>query len=146
MEQAAPATRDLARLLLMGEEKQGEHAADRAHVALRVFEKLRSHLSRLVGVAGFQALLARALALAKNEVDWLAAVQVQADATLEGFGEAAQSQSAEAIVEGSATLLAQLLGLLITFIGEALTLRLVKDVWPAAQGDTINFRAEEKQP
>ncbi len=143
MEQAAPALWDLARLLLAWEADQGERADEKAHAALSTFEKLRLHLSRLVGVAGFQALLVRALALAKPEANWLAAVRVQADATLEGFSETVQRQTAQAVAEGSAALLAQLLGLLVTFIGEALTLRLVRDVWPEARLDGIHLGAEE---
>lgn len=143
MEQAAPVVRELARRLVAIETNRSERAEGNAHGALSVFEKLRSHLSRLVGVAGFQALLSRALALAKTEFGWLEAVRVQADATLEGFHEAAQRQPAEAVVDGSAALLTQLLVLLVTFIGEALTLRLVKDAWPDAQEEAINFSMEE---
>jgi hypothetical protein len=143
MKQAAPAVWDLARLLLALEANRSEHVAEEAYAALIVFEKVRSSLSKLVGVAGFQALLARALALAKPEAVWLRAVCVQADATLEGFSETAQQQPADAVAEGSAALLAQFLGLLVTFIGEALTLRLVGDVWPEAHVDEMNFGAEE---
>ncbi len=143
MEQATPAIRDLARILLALEANRSEHAEGEVHAVLSVFAKLRSHLSKLVGMAGFQALLARALALAKAEVGWLEAVRVQADAMLAGFGEAAQELPAQTVTEGSVVLLAQLLGLLVTFIGESLTLRLVADVWPEAQGNAINFSAEE---
>jgi hypothetical protein len=129
--------------LLALETHQNEHAEGVAETFTSVLAKLRSHLSRLVGVEGFQALLTRALALAKAEVGWLATVRVQANATLEGFDAAAQQQPSEVVAEGSAVLLAQLLGLLVTFIGEALTLRLVQDVWPEAQGDAINFSAKE---
>ena len=143
MKQTAPAVTDLARRLLLLEANPGEHAEGAGGDALKVFEKLRSHLSKLVGVAGFQALLARALALAKAETNWLTAVQVQADGALEGFREAAQRQPAAIVTEGSGTLLAQLLGLLITFIGEALTLRLVADIWSEARLDDMNLNAEE---
>lgn len=142
MEQATPAIRDLARFLLALEASRSEHAGREAPAALSVFVKLRSHLSNLVGVAGFQALLSRALALARKEADWLETVRVQADTMLAGFGETAQELPAQTVTEGSAVLLAQLLGLLITFIGEALTLRLVADVWPEAQGNAINFQRE----
>ena len=143
MEQAAPAVRDLARLLLALETNQSEHGVGESRAVLRVFEKLRSRLSRLVGVAGFQMLLARALALAKPEASWLQSVRVLDDATLEGFNETAELQTAEGITEGSAALLAQLLGLLVTFIGEALTLRLIADVWPEARADVMHLSAEE---
>ena len=143
MKQTAPAVKDLARRLLLLEANPGEHAEGAGGDALNVFEKLRSHLSRLVGAAGFQALLARALALAKAEKNWLEVVRVQPDGTLEGFREAARQQPAEAATEGSEALLTQLLGLLVTFIGEALALRLVADIWSGAQEDNINLNAEE---
>ena len=144
MEQATPAVRDLARLLLVLEANQSEHAVGgEAQVVLNAFDKLRLHLSKFVGVAGFQALLARALALAKTEADWLAAVRVKTDATLEGFRETAQQQPAEVVAAGSVVLLALLLGLLVTFIGEALTLRLVGDVWQEASS-SARSRARSK--
>ena len=137
MEQATPTVRNLVRLLLAHEAgaNRSEPAGGEVNAALSVLVKLRAHLSTLVGIAGFDALLTRALALARTEASWLRAVRVQAGATLEGFSETAQKQPAEAVAEGSAALLAQLLGLLVTFIGEALTLHLVKDIWPEARLD-----------
>jgi hypothetical protein len=43
-----------------------------------------------------------------------------------------------------AILIAQLLGLLLTFIGEGLTLRLVHDVWPEAVFDGHVLEKERK--
>jgi hypothetical protein len=143
MNQATPAVRDLARRLLSLEARGSKQAPGEAHAALSALEHLRSSLSKLIGVAGFEALLSRALVLAKPEASWLQAVRVASDATLDGFHEAAQHQSAETVVEGSVALLAQLLELLVTFIGTALTLRLVKDMWPQARVDHLNFSAGE---
>lgn len=97
---------------------------------MRAAEELRRHLSKLVGVAGYYALLARALALARTEASWLEGVQVKADGSLDGFVETALKQDPEEAMKGGEVLLTQLLGLLITFIGETLTLRLVCDIWP----------------
>ena len=143
MNQATPAIRDLARLLLNLEAMENEQGKLGAHATASAIAKLRWHLTKLVGLTGFEALLARALALAKKEVRWFEALHVKADATLEGFQEVSQQQSAEAIVEGSVALLGQLLGLLVTFIGEDLTLRLVRDVWPEIQLDNLNSGTEE---
>ena len=96
----------------------------------RVCEKLRMALSQLTGVGGFRSLLARALALAGAEVPWLRAVHIKANGSLEGV-EALQAKLAkENISLGEVTLVARLLGLLVTFIGPALTERLVQDIWP----------------
>ncbi len=143
MTQATPAIRNLARRLLALEADQSEQAEAGASAALSAFAKLRSHLTKLVGLAGFEALLARALALARAEVRWLEAVRIQVAATLEGFSETARQQPADAVAEGCTALLAQLLGLLVTLIGEALTLRLVREVWPEARIDDRNLVAEE---
>jgi len=47
--------------------------------------------------------------------------------------------------EGRVVLLAQLLGLLVAFIGEDLTLRLVREVWPKLSINDVNFgKGDEK--
>src|SRR3990167_9460859 len=109
---------------LMASETPGTASAeaDRA-VAFRATDKLRPHLSMLMGRGGFQALLARALVLATAEAPWLTAVQVVADGELEGLTAAHAKLDAAEFSEGEAVLLAQLLGLLVAFIGPALTLR-----------------------
>ena len=93
---------------------------------LRVSEMLRRPLSTLAGSSGFRSLLTRALTLAKAQVPGLSAVQVKADGSLEGCDLDNQDEAAEAGV----ILIAHLLGLLVTFIGESLMLSLVLDAWP----------------
>ena len=105
--------------------------------AFRVCEKLRQPLSRLAGVAGFRSLLSRALALANGEVRWLKAVHVAADGSLEGLDDSQGDLSQDEVAEGEIVLIDRLLGLLVTFIGEALTLRLVQEAWPDAVFDDM---------
>ncbi|MEQ1887378.1 MAG: hypothetical protein ABL967_20100, partial [Bryobacteraceae bacterium] len=69
-------------------------------------------------------------ALASAENPWLNSVQVKADGSFEGFEDLATRVSADEFLEGCVALLAQLLGLLAAFIGEDLTLRLLREVWP----------------
>jgi hypothetical protein len=92
--------------------------------------KLRPHLAALMGTVGFSALLSRALVLANAEVPWLRAAHVELDGSLQGLDELETQLDSEEIFEGSVVLLAQLLGLLTAFIGENLTLRLMREVWP----------------
>ena len=100
--------------------------------AFRVCEKLRQPLSSLIGMAGFRSLFSRALTLAKGEVPWLGGLQIGADGTF-GFSTEMNVQlDGEEAARGGTALIAQLLGLLVIFIGEALTLRLVHNVWPKA--------------
>lgn len=132
MSTAPPAIRDFARRLIAVEAARDEPPVVGAREAVRVCEKLRLPLARLAGVAGFRSLMSRALALAKAEVSSLAAVQVRADGSLEGLDDAGPDRDAGAVGEGGVVVVAQLLGLLVTFIGEPLTLRLVRDAWPDA--------------
>jgi hypothetical protein len=99
-------------------------------MALLVDERLRPHLAKLMGSLGFRALLSRALVLANAEIPWLRAVHVKADGSLEGLGELEAGLGREEFLEGCVVLLAEFLGLLVTFIGEDLTLRLVREAWP----------------
>lgn len=103
---------------------------------LCVSEKLRRPLSTLAGSSGFRSLLARAVTLAKAQDPRLSAVQVNPDGSLEGLG--SQDQDAQAGV----MLIAQLLELLVTFIGEGLVLNLVLDSWPNFTG--INSSEKER--
>ncbi len=102
-------------------------------------DKLRPHLSMLMGRGGFRALLARALVLATAEVPWLTAVRVVTDGELEGLAVAQTSFDAADFSEGEVVLLAQLLGLLVAFIGPALTLRLINQLWPQLSFDDADF-------
>lgn len=127
-----PVVRDLARRLLAreaGTESPGTLAL--AGAAERAFDKLRLHLSRLLGTDGFRVLLARAVTLARAEYSWLESARVRDDGSLEGLAEAAVTDTAEAR-EGITAVPAQFLGLLETFIGRDLTLRLLHGVWPEA--------------
>ena len=100
-------------------------------------EKLRGPLGKLMGVGGFRSLLARSLALAGAEVPWLGTLQIKADGSLEGLNESEVKLDWSATAEGEVVLVAQLLGLLVTFIGAGLTQRLLHDVWPEL--DELNF-------
>lgn len=97
---------------------------------MRVCERLRESLGKFLGVGGFHALLSRALAIADTEVPWLGVLQIKADGALEGLEEVEAKFDARELAEGEVVLVAQLLGLLLTFIGPALTLRLLQDIWP----------------
>jgi hypothetical protein len=143
MQPINPTVHALCQRLLASETRDESSASDAIHPLLTVLEKLRAHLSIWVGIVGFQALLARALALSRREIYWLDDVEILPDGAIEGFATAAQQQSPDQVTAGSVSLLGQLLGLLVTFIGEDLTLRLVADVWPEARRGETDTRAEE---
>jgi hypothetical protein len=137
-----PKSRHLAQRLLTYEAVAGENSEPAESAAFRVCAKLRRPLITLAGVAGFRSLLSRALTLAKAEAPSLSAVQVAADGSLKGPDEIASQTNKDQARDGGAILIAQLLGLLLSFIGEGLTLRLVQDVWPDA---AFNGRVSEKE-
>ena len=130
-----PESRHLAQRLLAYEAVTGENSEPAESAAFRVCAKLRRPLITLTGVAGFRSLLSRALTLARAEAPSLSTVQVAADGSLKGLDELATRTDKEQGRDEGAILIAQLLGLLLTFIGEGLTLRLVQDEWPEAAFD-----------
>ena len=130
-----PESRHLAARHLTYEDVAGESSVPAESAAFRVCAKLRRPLITLAGVAGFRSLLSRALTLARADAPSLSAVQVAADGSVKGLDELASQTDKEQARDGGAILIAQLIGLLLTFIGEGLTLRLVQDVWPEAAFD-----------
>ncbi|MGI9105038.1 MAG: hypothetical protein ACR2G4_02190 [Pyrinomonadaceae bacterium] len=145
MSTASPEIQDLARRLLAFEAAHDNSSDARVDVAVQVIEELRLHLLRLAGVDGFRSLLSRALTLAKAEVPSLKMVQVRRDGTLEGFdGIEGSREAGTAGEQAGIALVAHLLELLVTFIGESLTLRLVRVTWPDASMDEVDLRTEGK--
>lgn len=139
---------DLARQLL-GDERGDEGGHERGHgrghergrqdtaadlvAAMEgAFRRLHEHTCKLIGRAGFQALVARAAHLTSAEAGWIESITFRAEPvlTLEGLSERIESEGAGPVFDGLALLLANLIGLLCTFIGESLTLLLVRRIWP----------------
>ena len=137
MSPATPQMRNLAKRLMAYETGGNKSSGTKTPVAFHCCEKLRPHLATLMGDGGFRALLSRALADA--EVPWLRAVHVKADGSLEGLEELHVQLDLDEFFEGRIVLLTQLLGLLVAFIGENLTLRLVREVWPNVPLDNLDF-------
>lgn len=130
MNRSNPTMQALAERLIACDAKEAGVAREENAPAFSVTGKLRPHLATLMGNGGYRALLMRALALASADVAWLRTVRVTADGTLEGLVEPAPPVGPEEILEGRVALVAQLLGLLVAFIGESLMLRLVHEIWP----------------
>ncbi len=128
----------LARRLLTHEAADSLGQEYRLEAAGAACEKLRIYLSKLIGQEGFRTLLVRALTLTTVQFPRLSAVHVGADGSLAGLRVAAGIDSQEPqddtaredTVEGAVALVAHLLALLVTFIGEDLTRRILGTVWP----------------
>lgn len=146
-----PEMRDLAQCLLTYEVIAGNASESVEAMTLRVYEKLRQSLGVFAGAAGFYSLASRALALARVEAPSLSTAQVSADGSLQGLGDFKpginideQRDGEDQAGDDGAILIARLLGLLLVFLGEALTLRLLRDAWPDAAFDDCNSRNGRK--
>lgn len=121
----------LAQRLLAVEAASESTSVPATHEAVRVCEKLRISLTRFAGADGFKSLLQRALVLASAEVPALKQFQVSAEGSLEGV-EAVAQELPQGGGEAAAAVTRHLLGLLVTFVGKPITLKLVRDAWPEA--------------
>jgi hypothetical protein len=131
-------TRELARSLVASEADATTTSLHTEPATVRVYNRLRRQLGAPVGIDGFQALASRALALAKSESPRLSTVQVTANGGLCGFGEVESEMNADEEGEAGIILIAQLLGLFLTFLGEATTLRLIEDLRLQADIRTVS--------
>ena len=130
MSRVTPKLWKVSECLLAYETRENVTQAIRTPAAFLVCEKLRPPLATLMGHAGFRSLLARALALANTEAVWPGVVQVKADGTLEGLEKLEAQITRREFADASVVLIARLLGLLVAFIGEELTFRLLREIWP----------------
>lgn len=142
MSKASPEIQNLARQLLAFEAAHLNASEAGVAVAVRVIDELRIRLIKLAGLDGFRSLLSRSLTLARAEAPYLNRVSVSANGSLEGWEEIEQSQDAAG--QAARILLTHLLALLVTFIGESLTLRLVSDSWPETSINEVVLKSEDK--
>ena len=139
-----PVSLQLARRLLHYEAAAGGNSEPSESTVFRVCEKLRLPLCSLAGVAGFRSLISRALALARAEVSSLNSVEIGADGSIKGLDELGPQNDQDLSKAGGAILVAHLLGLLLTFVGEGITLRLIQNVWPESASDDRDPGKEKK--
>jgi hypothetical protein len=149
MDTHSNAMRTLARQLLAMEAAVGERGGgstgksegggERAGFE-SVCEKLRVELTQFAGAEGFASLLRRALAMARDDLPALGHIKIGPGGILEGLEEVEQTEW-EA---GALTITANLLDLLAMFIGEPLTLKLVRETWPELPPPEMQTEARPK--
>jgi len=118
-----------AKRVLASEGAPWSSSEECAAAAWRVYEKLNARLSPLLGLAGVQALMVRSVKLAQAEFPSLAEV-----ATAEGLtrlGSCLQALDPSIAAEAAAALFGTFLELMTTFIGERLTVLVLRSAWPA---------------
>ena len=145
-----PEMRDLAQRLMACEANASNTSESAELMILRVYEKLRKSLGEFAGSAAFRSLASRALAMARSEIPSLHAVQIAEDGALKGLGYGLghglsefgpqihfeEDGHVEQPIGGDGiAVIARLLGLLLIFLGEPITLRLLRNAWPGAAFD-----------
>ena len=116
-----------------------------AAAARSTYDDLAHVCSPLIGQVGVEALTARALHLAQQEYSWLvdAREPEHANEPFVPVLERLAQQNPAVATEGAAAVFAMLVGLLVTFIGEPLTARVMREAWPEARSDVHDVRQEE---
>jgi hypothetical protein len=122
----------LAGWLLTREAGPGADPQRLAAATERVLHKLGPGLSRLAATSGTQALLSRALHVARAPFPFLEGVRAAAtpDICLQGLSEHIVDHDAAEVASGLQALLGVLLDLVIGLIGEDLTIAVVRGAWP----------------
>lgn len=145
MRQATPQLKGLAQRLLVHEAKNSPSPAELAEALEICCQRLHKRLDPLVGAGGFRALLDRALYLAKKEHAWLKRVEIQAfpGYELKALNEAMTGRQPTEIRETLTIILANVLWLLVTFIGEDIVYGLIEEAWPGTKiGATTSISKE----
>jgi hypothetical protein len=122
---------DLAAALLAASQAP---SSAQAHGAALINENLRLSLTRFAGAEGFASLLRRAVTLAAATMPALSSAKVRADGRIEGI-ERILAQDEGTRQAAAVAITVQLLELLVIFIGEPLTRRLVREACPEVSPD-----------
>ncbi len=122
-----PMTIAWARKLIASETDADSTTAQTQLAALRVYQMLRLQFCAPVGVDAFHALASRAVSAAKSQFPGLSAVSVTPTGGLRGLEEGSSQRNLGEGGEIGIILIAQMLRLFVTLLGEAATVRLIED-------------------
>lgn len=123
----SPKIRVLAGQLIACEAAARSQTGEDMPAALRVAEKLRLPLFTIAGRAACRSLLNASLRSARASAPEFDRVHITPEGSLDGWH---GSRDPDRMAEAGAILISQLLGLLISLVGEAVTLKLIREVWP----------------
>jgi hypothetical protein len=131
----AAAYRELAGWILAYELDLLNGEAAPAVAAERACQRFYERLRPLVTLAGSQAFMSRSLRLAGAEFPFLGSVRAgpSSEECLQGLDAALIDVEAAAATAGFVTVLAHMIGLLVTFIGHDLTMHAIRQAWPDAR-------------
>jgi hypothetical protein len=120
-----------AKRLLALEGDAGSSSAGCAAAAWSLYEKLNARLAPLLGAAGVQALFVRSAKLAQADFPSLA--EVATPDGMKKLGAGLQALEPADATEVAATLFGTFLELMTTFIGERLTVLILRSAWPTIE-------------
>ena len=108
-------------------------------------QRLHDRLDRLIGPGGFRALLNRALYLAKKKYAWLEGVGIEdyPGCEFKDLREAVKGKKPADVNEACTLILANVIWLLVTFIGEDITIGLIQEAWPDVRTDIAASSSKE---
>ncbi len=132
-----PALRQLALRALAQRVGSAQGAGALAAAAQRAYDDLAQVAAPLIGQVGVNALTGRTLYLAQRKYPWLVHTR-EPDQWKGPFAQIVfclERQDPAVATEAAGAVLTTLAGLLITFIGEPLTARLLRKAWPDAFSD-----------
>lgn len=125
-----PALRQLTLTVITSYSGSHADAAALAAAARRAYGELVRVSVPLIGALGFDALLGRAVHVARREHPWLADVAASGEDRFGAVVVCVRQRDATSAAEGAAAVLAVVAGLLVSLIGEGLTWRLLRQAWP----------------
>lgn len=131
MSRPLPEVRSLVRTLLDASAAD-DSVESRVLAAQHVLAGLANAMTPLVGIGGIHLLLQRALRRSRAAHPWLHAIQLDRESPwrLQGAAEAAHGHTPEEVTAAAEELLAELVGLLVRFLGADMTIRLVRRSFP----------------
>ena len=143
-----PAAGELSRWIIERETAGGAIAGNELGDAIRTaFDRLRVSVAGLIGIVGFGAVMARAVHLARPRFPWLEAPAIGGDGTATAKELAAKvnanGEGPAEVIAAATALLENILSLLCTFIGEDLTFRLIRRIWPDLPGGAAGGDSQE---
>jgi hypothetical protein len=136
MKKVGAAQVEKAKRLLAMEATAGGDVEEHAASAGRVYDKLAAQLSPLLGAAGVQALFVRSANLARGQLAVLDGLVPAIEDATEGatrLRACLQALEPAAAAEVAAILFGTFLDLVITFIGDRLTVQVLRGAWPAIE-------------
>jgi hypothetical protein len=145
MKPGNPKLQELALRLFEHEARNSGNSDDPVKWIELCCQRLHDRLDRLIGPGGFRALLNRALYLAKKKYVWLEGVGIEnyPGCEFKDLREAVKGQKPATVKEACTFILANVIWLLVTFIGEDITIGLIQEAWPDVRTDIAASSSKE---